>query len=150
MRGQGSVEYLVLLAMVLIVALIGVVLLGGLPIGSGEVARGETLAYWTAVRPFSITDYAQSGSTVYITLVNRETQRLILQQMQVGNVTGNFSPGWTIGPNSARNISIGGMRPCNATTYTDYEYAVNITYDTADISNRLQVGAKPLIGRCFT
>lgn len=148
-RGQGSAEYLILLAMVLIVALIAVILLGGMPIGTGDTMRSESVAYWSSVRPFQIPEWVQIGDTFYFTITNRETARLILESVSIGNVTYTLNPGWTFGSGATRNLSISGFRACNATSYDEYEYLVNITYSTTDISNQRQAGMKPLAGKCI-
>jgi len=147
-RGQGSAEYLILLAMVLIVALIAVILLGGMPIGTGDTMRSESVAYWTSVRPFQIPEWVQIDGTFFLTITNRETARLILENISIGNVSYVLNPGWTFGSGTTRNLSISGFRPCN-NTYDEYEYQVNITYSTSDISGQRQTGMKPLSGRCI-
>lgn len=147
-KGQGAAEYLVLLAVVLIVAMIGIVLLGGFSSTGGDAREMETRQYWASSAPFAINDWTQINSTLYVTLVNRENNRLILRQMIVGNVTIDFGAGWTMGPQAAKNISIAGFQACNLTSYDSFSYDVKIAYDSENIANRTQSGTKPLTGRC--
>lgn len=148
-KGQGAAEYLILLAIVLVIVLIGIVLLGGFTTGSGDSKNAESRMYWSgSVRPFAINDWAQSGNTVYITLANRENDRLVLRQMVVGNVTADFGAGWVVGPGSNKNISVTGLQACNLNSYDSFSYNVSIYYDTESISNRSEIGIKPLAGKC--
>jgi hypothetical protein len=55
-KGQTSTEYLVLLAVVLLIAVVGVVLLGDV-LGTGIDARlSSSKAYWASASPLAITD----------------------------------------------------------------------------------------------
>jgi len=75
--GQGATEYLVLLAVVLIVALVSVALLGFFPGMASDAQLTQSKTYWQAAQPISIYEttaryyegYGQS-STVYLALRN--------------------------------------------------------------------------------
>jgi len=54
--GQGATEYLVLLAVVLIVALVSVALLGFFPGMASDAQITQSKAYWASAQPIAITD----------------------------------------------------------------------------------------------
>lgn len=61
-RGQGATEYLVLLAVVLIIALVGIALLGFFPGTANDAQITESQIYWESAGPIAI---VESGATVY-------------------------------------------------------------------------------------
>jgi len=56
MKAQGATEYLVLLAVVLIVALVSVALLGFFPGMASETRVTESQAYWQGAQPIAIVE----------------------------------------------------------------------------------------------
>ena len=75
--GQGATEYLVLLAVVLIVALVSVALLGFFPGMAGDAQRDQSRLYWQSQTPIAIIDGSASsynthldGDQVVLTLKN--------------------------------------------------------------------------------
>jgi len=58
LAGQGATEYLVLLAVVLIVALISVALLGFFPGMASDAQRTQVEAYWKSASPIAIMEWA--------------------------------------------------------------------------------------------
>lgn len=66
--GQGATEYLVLLAVVLVIALVGIALLGFFPGTASEAQMSESQIYWRSANPIAITEwgaraYVASGAT---------------------------------------------------------------------------------------
>jgi len=76
LQGQGATEYLVLLAVVLIVALVSVALLGFFPGMASDAQITQSQMYWKSATPIAITDsgarqYPSNGYTYpYIFLKN--------------------------------------------------------------------------------
>ena len=56
--GQGATEYLVLLAVVLIVALVSVALLGFFPGMASDAQETQSKTYWQSAQPIAITEWA--------------------------------------------------------------------------------------------
>jgi len=63
-RAQGATEYLVLLAVVLIVALVSVALLGFFPGMASDAQLTQSQAYWQGAQPVTIAESAAKYSTV--------------------------------------------------------------------------------------
>lgn len=55
-RAQGATEYLVLLAVVLIIALVGVALLGFFPGTAGDAQLQESRIYWSSASPIAVVE----------------------------------------------------------------------------------------------
>jgi len=76
MKGQGATEYLVLLAVVLIVALVSVALLGFFPGMAQDAQITQSQAYWRSTTPVAIVEggaegYVPNGFTyLYLRLRN--------------------------------------------------------------------------------
>ena len=62
LAGQGANEYLILLAVVLIIAVIGVALLGFFPGMSGDAKAAQSRAYWDTTRPTGVYDAITSAA----------------------------------------------------------------------------------------
>ena len=65
LQGQGAIEYLVLLAVVLIVALVSVALLGFFPGMASDAQIMQSQTYWQAASPIAIVEVVASLHTSY-------------------------------------------------------------------------------------
>lgn len=159
-KGQASAEYLVLLSMALVLMLILVAILGGFEGSLGSINESESSLYWGDVaRPFAITSWGQSGSTLYISVANMGVERLFLRkinidnvnkanQMSVNNVVADLSPGWAWRAASSKVVSIPGLQECKVNGYDSYAYNISFVYDTININDLKQTGERQLIGYC--
>lgn len=74
--GQGATEYLVLLAVVLVIALVGIALLGFFPGTASEAQVAQSLTYWKSASPIQIVEsaartYSPDGATyIYLRVRN--------------------------------------------------------------------------------
>lgn len=62
-QGQGATEYLVLLAVVLIISLVSIALLGFFPGTASDAAASESQAYWRSASPLAITEFKVYSTT---------------------------------------------------------------------------------------
>ena len=148
-KGQGATEYLVLLAIVLIVGIVAVALLGGFSDMSGGAREAESKQYWAgSVRPFSIPEFEQVNDTLYLTLKNMEPQPLRIYNITAGSNTVNYTNGISFAGGSKKTVSIPGFSVCDATSNDFFEYNLTLIYGSSDISGQSQSGNKPLSGRC--
>ncbi|MEM4634153.1 MAG: hypothetical protein QW275_03295 [Candidatus Anstonellaceae archaeon] len=118
--GQGATEYLVLLAVVLVVALVSIVLLGFFPGMASDAKLSQSKAYWQSASPIAIVDgvanyeYGTGGyDEIILTLQNnyaspieivafgpiRGTGIRNVAHAEYGDITERgiyqfFSPGW--------------------------------------------------------
>ena len=77
-KGQGATEYLVLLAVVLIVALVSVALLGFFPGMASDAQVTQSQMYWSSASPISIVEWgaryrSANGASTQIYMKIRNT-----------------------------------------------------------------------------
>jgi hypothetical protein len=146
-KGQATIEYLVLLAVAIIVGLVVLGFMGWIPGVAGSMRERQSKIYWASASPLSIKDYKGAGAGVTLNLENNADVKIIVKSISLhGNQT-NFSgyqhkPGQDYLYNAtATNCSGVG---------TAYEFDnVTIVYDVVGgISGNVESGEQPLIGRC--
>ena len=69
-RGQGATEYLVLLAVVLIISLVSIALLGFFPGMAGDAKVTQNQMFWKSMSPIAILDGTGSEQQIVMTLQN--------------------------------------------------------------------------------
>ena len=110
MKGQGSTEYLVIFAAVLVVALIVIFLLGQFSGFGRESLVDQSKGYWSGKKPVAVTDWTitagANNNSVTMLLKNVDVQKI-----EVVDV--NFSEG-SISVNT--NLSSGGTTTASGTT----------------------------------
>ncbi len=157
-KGQGSTEYLVILAVVLIVALVAIALLGFFPGLATDAQKTQSDSYWQGVAsPFRIVESKATSGTLSIILQNSNSQALTLTTINVGsgtNVTG--LPVTFLGGEKKLipfNVTISGL--CNASSgNTRYDIAgstISFIYDSNSLTGQKQGGdaaVKDLVGTC--
>ena len=155
-KGQGATEYLVLLAVVLIVAMVAIALLGFFPGLSYDAKKSEADSYWQSARPFQVRQHAQPAGgalTLIVSNVNSDQLKITSIAVSGGGGFGTSNDTLYLSGGQAASVIINDSSikaACNASGNV-YEYSVNFTYDgTGDnpITGQKQYGAKTLIGKC--
>jgi hypothetical protein len=154
MRGQGATEYLVLLAVVLIIALVSIALLGFFPGMATDAKITQSNSYWRGdAVPFAIVENAivASGTSANATLV--------LQSNEAGNVLtvrnitlGGDNMAWSDMPYSfaagESHKFVGNFTPDDIPRQgMIYDFTVGIAYSNSDGMNKTQFGNKNLVGK---
>ncbi|MCX8205709.1 MAG: hypothetical protein N3H30_00580 [Candidatus Micrarchaeota archaeon] len=151
MRGQGSTEYLVLLAVALIVALVAIALLGWFPGVSGDTRESQSRSYWNGAQPFSVIEYKSSSTTgnLTLTLRNERSEKLTITGISVDGTALNLSSNISIKGGEEQTIEVALPAASQCDTAGDmFEYDLQFVYNTKTISGIVQTGARPLIGKC--
>jgi hypothetical protein len=154
LRGQGAAEYLILLAVVLIVAMVAVVLLGFFPGMAGDAQISSSQSYWSSTKPISILQWGQTSTSNLFLKVQNNGERQI--QINSINISGTGASGSFVPTGNEGYLSVGGQLVAevlidqNCTPGNNYEYDVNVSYMTpGGLSiQRKQVGEKTIIGKC--
>ncbi|MDO8339563.1 MAG: hypothetical protein Q7T16_02800 [Candidatus Burarchaeum sp.] len=144
-KGQGSTEYLVLLAVALIVALVVIGLLGWFPGLGGGARETQSATYWAGSSPFSITAMKVAASGSQLTLANRLSDKVVLTDISWGGgsvyaTATNFTGG------QEKTVSV--TATCGVSGETQQYDNVTFTYNQGSISGIKQRGDKPLIVKC--
>lgn len=149
-RGQGTTEYLIILAIVIVIALVVVGVLGGFPsIGTG-ISQGQSKAYWGSVQPLALIDWsvpnAASGSSGSIVLQNVTASTITMVAVDWNGSGGSFTNTSVIAPGGKATIS-SALINCN-TAGQPFSKTLSYRYTTV---NSLTVdfnGTSPVVGNC--
>ena len=151
-RGQAAIEYLIILAVVVIIALIVIGVIGGFPGMTRGISERDSASYWAAA-DIGITRYYMSATTVYSQLVVRNNRLFAINftgiSLDSGSNILNYTTGIVIAPGSsvAVNLTATGCSPAG----TSYSKNINISYKDATYGNVYSfTGEKPLVGTCQT
>ena len=123
-KGQTATEYLIILAVVIVISLVVVGVLGGIPgIGASAAARSSA-AYWKA-QDVAINDYAVSASGADTIIVKNNLRNTIaINDVLVNNVDLE-SDSSTLGPGASKTY-IGSIDACTAGQ--PFRYTVSFSY----------------------
>jgi uncharacterized protein (UPF0333 family) len=129
-RGQGSTEYLIILAIVIVIALIVIGVLGGIPgIGSSGKNRASQ-AYWSN-QDVSIQTYSVSaGGTDTVIVRNNNRNTVTVNEVKVNGV--NLASSNVLSAGSSVTLT-GAIAACSAGE--GFTYNANIAYTDALTSN---------------
>jgi amino acid permease len=155
-KGQGATEYLVLFAVVLIIAMVVIALLGFFPsIGTGaKQSAGES--YWKSVRPIQITSaYVASNGDFDVAVQNAESNAIKITGISISSAYGTASnsnsatESITLGTGEASNITLSAWVPApgRCTNSSSYEYYIGFAYTLGSNTYTFN-GTKPITGRC--
>lgn len=146
-RGQAATEYLIILAVVVIIALIVVGVLGGFQGLSGGITRQQSEAYWSSIAEVGVLpNYKISPAIAEMTVKNNRPFTIKVSNVLIDN-NGLISPkDLTIPPGLTGNINVSGH-----TCIIGEQYAYNIRIIYVDPSTGRQFtfrGQNPLVGVC--
>lgn len=146
-KGQVSTEYLVILAVVLVVALVVVWLVGGFAGMGTSTLETQSKAYWGGTSPFAITAVKAASTDLDLALVNNDLERLTLTDVSVDGVS-VFSTSTAFNSGESKVINATLNTTCGAAG-TPYTYnTIVLTYTKGGIADNKQTGSKPLVGKC--
>ncbi|HQT45139.1 MAG TPA: class III signal peptide-containing protein [Candidatus Micrarchaeota archaeon] len=155
-KGQGSTEYLVILAVVLIIALVAIAILGFFPGLATDAQKTQSDSYWQGVAyPFRIVESKATAGTLSVILQNANSQALTLNSMAAGGA--NATPGLPavfLGGEKKLvqyNISIDGICGNGSTRYAVAGNTISFNYSSNALKYQMQGGdaaVKDLIGTC--
>lgn len=151
-KGQGTIEYLVIIAIVVVIALVVVgLLLQIMGQGSG-VPETASQAAWKSASPFGIIDWSRTASPNVITLVlkNNSADMLDLNRVTIGSdynnqLFSNIASGQTV----RVQVTLTNTGACVANSkYAIPKENISITYNTATIQGHVKSGVFDLVGTC--
>lgn len=152
LRGQGATEYLVLLAVVLVIALVSIALLGFFPGLSTDAKITQSAAYWKAGKPFAIVEHniVASNGTAFLVMQNMDASSSLtinsvtLQGTGASSGTANV----TVGSGESTTYAFNANNTASTRTAGGvYDLTVTINYTSASGMQNSQFGAKTLSGK---
>ena len=151
-KGQGTTEYLIILAVVIVIALVVVGVLGFLPgMGTG-VTESQSKAYWASQSPLAVTDWklTSTASDATVVMKNQSSSKVTVTALKFHNGTTQFAPTVTATTFNAGEEKVVPMSVSQPTCTGGQAYNMdfNVTYSTPNISGKVESGSVGLIGRC--
>ena len=151
-KGQAAIEYLIILAVVVIIALIVIGVIGGFPGMTRGISEKDSASYWSAA-DVGITRYFVSHTINSSMLVIRNNK---LFAINVTNLTfaggANVLPAnQSLAPGSSVNVTLStaGTAVPSCTAGNSYSMTTVVTYVDAVYGQTYTfTGEKPLVGTC--
>jgi uncharacterized protein (UPF0333 family) len=146
-KGQVSTEYLIIIGVVLVIALVVVFLLTRTTGTAGGTIETQSKSYWASAAPFSMDAYKASGSTLDLQLKNNDVEQLTLTAIDgTGISSASLNTTFANGETKAVNVTL--SNACGAAG-TRFQLAnVTLTYSKGTLAGLKEVGAIPLVGTC--
>lgn len=147
-KGQASVEYVVILSLVLLLGTIVLAVSGFFPSFSYSSQIGDSSKYWqSTASPLAIIDSTQSSTTLSAVLENRASANIKISSIVLTHESQIYTvmsfP--SIPPGGKYIFSLTGPS-CNG--QSAIAYLVQINYDTDSVASLVQKGIKPLYVQC--
>ena len=148
-KAQTATEYLIILAVVIIIALIIVGVLGGIP-GVGRSSTGRaSAAYWSSA-DVAIADYAfdAGGDSNVIKMRNNLRSQITVTNVKIGG-TDVITTDQVINSGETRNMTINSNKDCgdSGDSYS-YDVAVDYTDSSTGASYTFTGDGNKLEGTC--
>ena len=131
MKAQTSTEYLIILAIVIVIALVVVGVMGGIPTLGGQASSRTAEAYW-AQTDLGITGYkvdADSGDDDQFVVKNNKRFTIKITDIQVNAVDITEGSDYTLSPGETVTLT---ATVGSGTAGNTFSYGVNATYDDED------------------
>ncbi len=148
-KGQAATEYLIILAVVVIIALIVVGVLGGFQGLTGGITEQQSATYWAGTEIGIQPNYRLSTSGAELTVKNNRPFTIKVQDVKLGGAGTMGGGAVTLNPGSTADVLVdtGATTGCTKGTY--FSYNVTMVYvEPTSGRNFSLVGATPLVGTC--
>lgn len=144
MRAQTSTEYLIILAIAVVIALVVVSTMGGIPTLGGQIGSRAEQAYWQTADIAIVSYKMVAAGDDTLVVKNNQRFRIRLTSMYIGD-TNILSSARTIRPGQTGTIT---AAVASGTAGDSYKYSVNATYydDELDVGPFTFAGAEKLSG----
>lgn len=145
-KGQGTTEYLIILAVIIVIALVVAGVMGWFPGMSGTINETQSKSYWTATTPIALENWKVTSTGSQFTMKNMGTSKLTVTGITVNSVDVN-SLTTTLTAGASHNTE--NLASITCTAGEAYSYNVVITYDIdGGLTGNKFTGAKPIVGTC--
>ena len=152
-KAQAATEYLIVLAVVIIIALIVIGVMGGIP-GIGAGARGRaSAAYWgtadVAITAYSVSD-TTPADTVALTLKNNMRNAIRISAVTVGTSLDLVATDITLAPGGSSTVSGTIVPTCTAGQAFSYDVSMVYTDIATGAGYTFTGDGTQLEGTCAT
>jgi hypothetical protein len=146
-KGQGTTEYLIILAIVIVIALVVVGVLGGFPSLGAGITQAQSKAYWSSTQPLAIIEWSiPSSGTGSLVFQNQTANVITLTDINWnGTSIGTFST--AIAAGGKATVSDTDMT-CGVSGGQPFSRTVGYTYTTPNLPGLKFNGVQPVVGTC--
>lgn len=145
--GQGTIEYLVIIAIVVVISLVVVSLLINIVGQSGGVSEESAKIAWKMATPFAITDWSMDADGVLTVVLKNNSDKIVyFNYMNIGLDQNTASFSLPVG--QTRSVVIDTEDTYASGTNYSYKKAdITIDYNTIYIPNSRQYAPTDLVGK---
>ncbi len=149
-KGQGSIEYLLILGVVIVLVLIIIGVIVGFQSSVTSVSKQQSDTYWAGADIGIMPNHLVNASGAFLTVKNNRPFRIKIVEIKLIDDTGSkgtIPSEFALSPGGSANVELPDVS-CNVAG-SDYSYSVQIKY-TEPSSGRVFTftGETPLIGKC--
>ncbi len=145
-KGQVSTEYLVILAIVLVVALVVVYLVGGFAgMGAGTM-QTQSMQAWGTAAPLAITSWQQHTTALQLQVQNNDVNQLTLTGISMDGAS-VYSTNTTFASGQSQVVTVTVAAACTSGSPFTHQNVI-ITYNKGGIAGETETGIRPIIGTC--
>lgn len=145
-KGQISTEYLVIMAVILVIALVVVYLMSQSTGVATSTLETQSQAYWKTASPLAITGFSASGTTLTLAVLNTAPETITLTQLSGSGVT-TFSTATPFPPGNTQVIRATLTSSCSSGSRYSVDN-VTLTYSQGSIIGKTFIGQKSFTGSC--
>ncbi|MEM3431441.1 MAG: hypothetical protein QXT72_00815 [Candidatus Micrarchaeia archaeon] len=153
-KGQATIEYLVLLAVAIIIALVIFAFMGWIPGFAGSLKERQVKLYWSSQYPIQIREYKffndSNNGNLTLQVQNVADYQINIIGFSAGNVSNNTT--YLLLPGETKVISyiLGSYTNFCQKIGDPYELTnIKINYTIVNgIENMVEAGDRPLVGTC--
>ena len=147
-KAQVSTEYLVILAVVLVIALVAVYLISQSSSLSAGTIETQSQAYWRETQPLAVTGFSAATTTLNLEILNLYHETVTLTRISGSGLT-DYTTSTGFAPGQVITIPVTLNATCGAVG-TRYGYGnITLTYTAGETTiSKTFVGQKALTGTC--
>ena len=148
-KAQGTIEYLVIIAIVVVIALVVVGLLLQILGNFGTMSETSLKTSWKSAEPWAIQDWTRSSSNGDVTLVlkNNSAETITITATQLTSTDTNGDDFLNIAPQGTVSIIIADDECTAGTKYSYPKAGIAIDYNNGVIAKK-EYGVADIAGTC--
>jgi hypothetical protein len=122
--------------------------MGWIPGMAGNMRERQARMYWASTYPLAIKDYKGTSTGLVLLIQNMGDSKVIIKTIAAGGNSTTITGSYELLPGESKQYTA--TNTVCSTAGSTFEFSnVSITYDVVDgISGNVQVGDRPLIGKC--
>ncbi|MEK6958728.1 MAG: class III signal peptide-containing protein [archaeon] len=151
-KGQGTIEYLVIIAIVVVIALVVVGLLLQVMNQGSQIPEQTAKTAWKSAAPFAIVDWVKKADgTLLVVLKNNSYESLDFDALNVGSGVADALDRNNIAPGAQIEATISGLSTCaTGAKYSLPKENITISYRAPSLPTvaRTEKAAADIVGTC--